>query len=143
MYIELFKVSIDELHKVVSEACVGKEGIQKIIPKITEKVKQLDKVVNRPESEKKRGESVAVLEEITRLSHVLQDQVDNLTKALTEAELGVQNTIQSTGRLLKKLKTTKNPNDCHATIMQTTLRSVKSYRAVSYTHLTLPTNREV
>ena len=128
MYIELFKVSIDELHKVVSEACVGKEGIQKIIPKITEKVKQLDKVVNRPESEKKRGESVAVLEEITRLSHVLQDQVDNLTKALTEAELGVQNTIQSTGRLLKKLKTTKNPNDCHATIMQTTLRSVKSYR---------------
>ena len=128
MYIELFKVSIDELHKVVSEACVGKEGIQKIIPKITESVRQLDEVVNRPESEKKRGESVAVLEEITRLSHVLQDQVDNLTKALTEAELGVQNTIQSTGRLLKKLKTTKNPNDCHAMIMQTTLRSVKSSR---------------
>ena len=128
MYIELFKVSTDELHKVVAEACVGKEGIQKIVPKITEKVKHLDKVVNQPELEKKKGESIAILEEVTRLSHILHDQVDNLTKALTEAELGVQNTIQSMGRLLKKLMTTKNPNDCHATIMQTTLRSVRSSR---------------
>ena len=128
MFIELFKVSIDELHRVVSEACEGKEGIQKILPKITEKVKYLDKIVSQTESEKMKGESVATLEEITRLSHILQDQVNNLTEALTEAELGVQNTLQSTGGLLKKLESTKNPNECHATIIQTTLRSIKNYR---------------
>ena len=128
MNIELFKVSLIQAHAGVSEVCVEKDGIQDILPQLAEAKEHLGDLVDDPEFEEKKWETITTVEKVKRLDSTLNSLVNLLVTVLTEIELAMQYPIESSKRIVKTLSTTENPNMCFAAIIQATDENVTNYR---------------